>query len=272
MPYKLRKAPKRDLYWVVNKETGKKHSKDPLPKETAKSQMRALYASESGYKLRGRAMNRKVMKNMEKFWFGILQRKPDGTIYRKVPSESAIRNFMNQLKTHIGNELREGRYSQERHDKLLRRINRIEARAITEFNKPPEERQNPTLQFLVEIEGLNKLFNTPEEAEAPPEEVEDEREEAEGVQEAPPPEAEESSEEEEEDDTPTSPPAGTATGVPSVADRGRLVALRTKKTQFGLDSFTPQEREDWERLTRMYGEGRLRGRGRFSSECFFDEL
>lgn len=53
MPYKLRKAPKRDLYWVVNKETGKKHSRDPLPKETAKSQMRALYASEKGYKLRG---------------------------------------------------------------------------------------------------------------------------------------------------------------------------------------------------------------------------
>jgi len=46
MPFKLRKAPKRDLYWVVNKETGKKHSKDPLPKERALAQMRALYASE----------------------------------------------------------------------------------------------------------------------------------------------------------------------------------------------------------------------------------
>jgi DNA adenine methylase len=47
MPYKLRKAPKKDAYWVVNKETGKKHSKDPLPKERAEAQMRALYASES---------------------------------------------------------------------------------------------------------------------------------------------------------------------------------------------------------------------------------
>jgi hypothetical protein len=46
MPYKLRKAPKKDLYWVVNKETGKKHSKEPLPKETAVAQMKALYASE----------------------------------------------------------------------------------------------------------------------------------------------------------------------------------------------------------------------------------
>jgi hypothetical protein len=53
MPYKLRKAPKRDLFWVVNKETGTKHSKEPLPKERAQAQMRALYAAESGAKMRG---------------------------------------------------------------------------------------------------------------------------------------------------------------------------------------------------------------------------
>lgn len=54
MPYKLRKAPRRELYWVVNKDTGQKHSKDPLPKERAKAQMKALYAAEKGYKMRGR--------------------------------------------------------------------------------------------------------------------------------------------------------------------------------------------------------------------------
>ena len=42
MPYKLRKAPKRDLYWVMTSETGKKHSKDPIPLEKAKAQMRVL--------------------------------------------------------------------------------------------------------------------------------------------------------------------------------------------------------------------------------------
>jgi hypothetical protein len=47
MPYKLRKAPKKDLYWVVNKETGKKYSNEPLPLERAKAQMKALYASEN---------------------------------------------------------------------------------------------------------------------------------------------------------------------------------------------------------------------------------
>jgi hypothetical protein len=45
MPYKLRKAPKRELYWVIGPD-GKHHSKDPLPKERAEAQMRALYAAE----------------------------------------------------------------------------------------------------------------------------------------------------------------------------------------------------------------------------------
>ena len=44
MPYKLRKAPKRDLYWVVGPD-GKHHSKDPLPKERAEAQMKALYSA-----------------------------------------------------------------------------------------------------------------------------------------------------------------------------------------------------------------------------------
>jgi hypothetical protein len=42
MPYRLRKAPKRDLYWVVG-EDGTKHSKEPIPKERAESQRKALY-------------------------------------------------------------------------------------------------------------------------------------------------------------------------------------------------------------------------------------
>ena len=44
MPYKLRKAPNRDLYWVVGLD-GTKHSTDPIPKERAEAQMRALYAA-----------------------------------------------------------------------------------------------------------------------------------------------------------------------------------------------------------------------------------
>jgi len=42
MPYKLRKAPNRDLYWVITSETGKKHSKEPILLEKAKAQKRIL--------------------------------------------------------------------------------------------------------------------------------------------------------------------------------------------------------------------------------------
>lgn len=42
MPYKLRKAPGKDLYWVVSIDTGKKHSKEPIEQEKAEAQMRVL--------------------------------------------------------------------------------------------------------------------------------------------------------------------------------------------------------------------------------------
>jgi len=52
MPFRLRKAPKRDLYWVVDDE-GKKYSKDPMPKEKARQQQKALYAAEGRGELKG---------------------------------------------------------------------------------------------------------------------------------------------------------------------------------------------------------------------------
>jgi hypothetical protein len=56
MPYRLRKAPGRDLYWVVG-EDGTHKSKKPLPKERAMAQMRALYANEKGGELVGSGMD-----------------------------------------------------------------------------------------------------------------------------------------------------------------------------------------------------------------------
>jgi hypothetical protein len=44
MPYRLRKVPKKDLYWVVG-EDGRHHSKEGLPLERAKKQMAALYVA-----------------------------------------------------------------------------------------------------------------------------------------------------------------------------------------------------------------------------------
>ena len=42
MPYALRKAPGRELYWVVG-EDGTHKSKKPIPKSRAEAQRRALY-------------------------------------------------------------------------------------------------------------------------------------------------------------------------------------------------------------------------------------
>jgi hypothetical protein len=47
MPYKLRKSRGRNLYWVVNEETKRKYSKDPLPLHTAEAQIRALYREDN---------------------------------------------------------------------------------------------------------------------------------------------------------------------------------------------------------------------------------
>ena len=44
MPYEL--EPVSGGYYVETKATGKRHSKEPLSKETATKQMRALYAAE----------------------------------------------------------------------------------------------------------------------------------------------------------------------------------------------------------------------------------
>lgn len=59
MPYKLRKAPGRDAYWVVNPSTGHKHSRSPLPYARARAQMSALYAAEQGYVLQNRSRSRR---------------------------------------------------------------------------------------------------------------------------------------------------------------------------------------------------------------------
>lgn len=48
MPYKLQKLRGKELYFVVNKLTGKKYSADPLTKSKAEAQLKALYSSTKG--------------------------------------------------------------------------------------------------------------------------------------------------------------------------------------------------------------------------------
>jgi hypothetical protein len=48
MPWKLRKLPGKDLFWVVNIDTGKKYSKLPILKSKAEAQLRILQNTMSG--------------------------------------------------------------------------------------------------------------------------------------------------------------------------------------------------------------------------------
>lgn len=52
MPYEI--AKKGTGYVVKNTETGKEHSKKPIPKERAIAQMRLLYGIEAGMMPRGK--------------------------------------------------------------------------------------------------------------------------------------------------------------------------------------------------------------------------
>jgi len=45
--YKLRKVPRRDLYWVVDSR-GRHYSEEGMPKARALAQQRALYAAAGG--------------------------------------------------------------------------------------------------------------------------------------------------------------------------------------------------------------------------------
>jgi hypothetical protein len=64
MPYKLRKAPNRDLFWVVNTETGHKHSIEPIPKSRAQRQLNLLRGIDHGFVPRLRAGE----SSQRKFW------------------------------------------------------------------------------------------------------------------------------------------------------------------------------------------------------------
>ena len=66
-PFKLRKSRGKDLYWVVD-VNGKKYSKEPIPLERAKAQMRALYANEGGAVAVPKLLRVERSPNLKKKW------------------------------------------------------------------------------------------------------------------------------------------------------------------------------------------------------------
>lgn len=67
MPFKLRKSRGKELYWVVD-VNGKKYSKEPIPLERAKAQMRALYANEGGAVATPQLLGVERSPNLKKKW------------------------------------------------------------------------------------------------------------------------------------------------------------------------------------------------------------
>lgn len=67
MPFKLCKSRGKELYWVVD-VNGKKYSKEPIPLERAKAQMRALYANEGGSIAAPKLLRLERSPNLKKKW------------------------------------------------------------------------------------------------------------------------------------------------------------------------------------------------------------
>jgi len=109
MPYKLRKAPNRDLYWVVTTETKKKHSKEPIPIEKAKAQMRILESALHGG---GSGKWTKLIKELGTY-YSIPKALVDGTIEKNDLIKGAKRfgakkhNIFNQFSDYIDPQIKQ---------------------------------------------------------------------------------------------------------------------------------------------------------------------
>jgi len=115
MPYKLRKAPNRNLYWVVA-EDGSKKSKEPIPLERAKAQMKALYISLKG----GFGFGKRKCKKCGKL-------KGNGQIFSNIVginlTEQQIEQFTQELTAIFFEALRAGnRIEPEEQDQYLFQI------------------------------------------------------------------------------------------------------------------------------------------------------
>ena len=85
MPYKLRKAPGKELYWVVSIDTGKKHSAEPISKEKAEAQMRVLVRAMGEEPVTGE--ERELAKDFEERDIDIIKHAVLGVNCRRIDKE-----------------------------------------------------------------------------------------------------------------------------------------------------------------------------------------
>ena len=96
MPYRLRKAPKRDLYWVID-DKGKHYSKDPLSKDRARQQQKALYAAESRGEMKGGVLEVKAAPSGEGWFVMDGERRVSGPYRTKSEAEANLEEEDDEL-------------------------------------------------------------------------------------------------------------------------------------------------------------------------------
>ena len=128
MPYKLRKAPKRELYWVITTETGKKHSKEPIPKEKAQAQKRILEAELSG----GGVFKDELRRRLERFEPSIQEE-----VFKRVAPE--LSKYHSKTKYYLGRIL-----TPQQKQEIGELKANIVGQAVHEAGRLQEEFDNPS--------------------------------------------------------------------------------------------------------------------------------
>lgn len=95
MPYKLRKAPGKDLYWVISIETGKKHSNEPISKEKAEAQKRVLEAAMVD-ELADQYEKHIDFKHLKEMVIGVKCRKIDLDVVEKMTNKSELIKYLKE--------------------------------------------------------------------------------------------------------------------------------------------------------------------------------
>jgi hypothetical protein len=122
MPYALRKAPRKELYWVVNTKTGEKYSHDPIPKRRAEAQKRVLEEAT------GKGKHSELAKEVSK------KTAATNEYMRTLPSYTEVKAKLDALPK---SAFVPPKVAKER-AKLMRELGMLEqrgARAMAEYNK-----------------------------------------------------------------------------------------------------------------------------------------
>jgi hypothetical protein len=165
MPFKLRKAPNKNAYWVVD-VNGKKYSKEPISKEMARKQQRAIYRSES---LRGGITSQKFLNFLHQLRSVVRNDLGDWTI-DSTGNLYFDSDFMGPLMSVIQAYFPPSEYEEINNSQLKKNIMRLfEVRNINEFinlvrELYPRQFEGPIRTFINDVESGKSIDEQIDEA------------------------------------------------------------------------------------------------------------